>query len=91
MSEQEIIPIGDIASNYAPNPMIRRHGRGPEGETCRTCAHLVATSPTGKTYWKCDRYSLSNSDASDFRSKWDACRLFTLRPGDDAVHRLLRG
>lgn len=78
MSESDLIlPTGDIANNYDPNPMIRQHGRGPEGAVCKTCAHLVSICPTGnKSYWKCDRYSLSRSDATDFRLKWSACRLW---------------
>ena len=76
-----ILPVGDIANNYSPNPMIRKYGRGPEGARCKTCGYLVSTCPTGnKTYWKCSRYSLSNSDASDFRQKWDACRLYEVAP-----------
>jgi len=76
-----ILPIGDIANNYDPNPMIVRHGRGPEGKTCRTCVHAVATSPTGnKTYWKCDRRGMSRSTATDHRLKWNACRLYEAAP-----------
>ena len=77
MSEDLILPIGDIANNYSPNPMIVRHGRGPEGARCKTCRHILAFSPTGnRTYWKCDLRAISRSDASDHRQKWDACRLY---------------
>ena len=77
MADQGILPIGDIANYYDPNPMIRKHGRGPDGETCGACRHLIFTTPTGnRTYRKCDRYSISRSDASDFRKKWAACRLW---------------
>jgi len=76
-----ILPIGDIANNYDPNPMIVRHGRGPEWETCRTCRHVVSTCPTGnKTYWKCSRRAVSRSCTTDHRLKWAACRLYGATP-----------
>jgi len=73
----EPLPIGDFTANFDPNPMVRTHGRGPEWARCRECAHIVATCPTGnKTYWKCARRSMSRSDGSDHRLKWNACRLY---------------
>jgi hypothetical protein len=75
--EQEILPVGDIANNYSPNPMVRRHGRGPEGARCKTCRYLQAQRiRSRRSYWKCVRYSMNHSTASDFRKKWDACRLY---------------
>ena len=68
VNDQTILPVGDIANNFDPNPMIRKHGRGPEGVKCKTCRHLISTCPTGnRTYLKCDLYSVSRSDATDFR------------------------
>lgn len=77
MSDQEVLPVGDIANNFDANPMIRRHGRGPDGVHCRSCLHLISTCPTGnRIYWKCAFYSVSRSGGTDFRLKWDACRLY---------------
>ena len=72
-----ILPIGDFANNFDPNPMIVRHGRGPKGETCRTCRHMLATSVrTNRTYWKCEWRGVSRCAATDHRLKWAACRLY---------------
>jgi hypothetical protein len=80
VSEQDILPIGDIASNYSPNPMVVRHGRGPEGKHCRTCRHIVPTSyRTDRTYWKCERRGITHGQGTDHRKKWDACRLYEER------------
>ena len=74
MNEQEILPIGHIEIDV--NPMIRLHGRGNGGH-CGSCAHLVPFSyRSNRTYWKCDRYTMSHCSASDFRKKWNACRLY---------------
>ena len=77
VSEQTVLPIGCIANNYSPNPMVVRHGPGPEGASCKTCRHLVPTSHnTNRTYWKCDRRGMTHGQDTDHRLKWDACRLY---------------
>jgi len=76
-----ILPVGDIANNYDANPMVVRHGRGPEGKMCRTCVHTVATSyRTNRTYWKCDRRGITHGQGTDHRLKWAACRLYEVTP-----------
>lgn len=81
VSEQAILPIGDIANNYDPNPMIRKHGRGPAGAVCGTCSHIVSTCPTGnKRYWKCERRGITHGQGTDHRLRWAACRLYEVAP-----------
>lgn len=71
------LPIGDFTANFDPNPMVVKHGRGPEGKTCRTCSHIKRWTPTGnRTYIKCYRRGISRSDGTDHRLKWSACRLY---------------
>lgn len=80
MSDPTPLPIGDITANYDDNPMVRRHGRGPESRYCATCAHIRRVSPTGnRTYVKCYRRGVSRSYGTDHRLKWNACRLYELR------------
>jgi len=75
--DPSLFPTGDLANNFSPNPMVRRHGRGPEGTHCKTCRYLQSQSfGTARHYWKCTRYSVSHSEASDFRLKWESCRLY---------------
>ena len=77
VSEDLILPIGDIANNYSPNPMVRRHGPGPEGKTCKTCRRMVAgPGEHQRTYWKCERRGISAGQGTDHRMKWPACRLY---------------
>lgn len=71
-----LFPVGDLENNYSPNPMVRRHGRGPAGARCKTCRHLTRAGYRSRTYFKCLRYRVSHSTASDFRMKWGACRLY---------------
>ena len=69
-ADQLPMPVGDISANYSPNPMVRLHGRGPEGELCRSCRHLVRSNHgTARSYLKCDRRSLSRCSSSDQRAK----------------------
>lgn len=46
-------------------------GRGPEGETCRTCGRKLRKT-WDKTYWKCTYWD-TNCASSDIRLKWRAC------------------
>jgi hypothetical protein len=76
-----MLPLGPeglrILRERQPNPMVFKHGSGPEGKRCKTCQHLVSQSiRTNRVYWKCERRSLSHCTASDHRQKWDACRLY---------------
>ena len=59
--------------------MVRKFGPGPIGRTCGDCAHLTARE-YGRKYFKCTRYRVSRSAASDWRKKWAACGLFRERP-----------
>lgn len=72
MNDHLLFPLDGLAGSADPNPMIRRHGRGPDGRTCRQCRHAVAAD----TYWKCRRRSVSRSHGTDHRLWWNACRLF---------------
>lgn len=81
MSEPErLLPTGDFASNFSDNPMVRRHGRGPEGETCRSCRHLAAKQFNARRYYKCEWRGDTNGQGTDHRLKWHACRLFEVAP-----------
>jgi hypothetical protein len=76
-----LFPTGDFSANHSANPMVRHHGKGPQGKTCRTCRHAVSVNRgTVRDYWKCTRRGLSRSSATDHRLKWDACRLYEEEP-----------
>ena len=71
----DILPIGDFAANFNPNPMVIHHGRGPEDARCKTCRHIIAEG-YNRTYYKCARRGVTLSAATDHRLKWQACRLY---------------
>ena len=47
-------------------------GTGPQGETCRTCVHLVRRQ-RAKTYLKCDLVKWTSGAGTDVRAKDPAC------------------
>ena len=46
-----------------------------EAATCKTCCHLVKRQYS-RVYYKCECYSLSCSDASDWKVSSRACGLY---------------
>lgn len=58
------------------NQMVVKAGKGPPGRKCKECAYFVRRQLHGHTYFKCIRYGLSNSVATDWRANWPACKLF---------------
>ena len=80
--EQPILPIGDFTANADDNPMVRRHGRGPERTFCKTCRYIRYLSNGRRQYIKCYRRGISKSDRTDHRLKWNACRLWERERGE---------
>ena len=61
---------------YAATP-----GSGPEGETCRSCAHKRNPGGTAGTYWKCKlmEANWTGGPGSDIRMRSPACRFWEKR------------
>jgi len=61
---------------YTANGYAARPGGGPEGETCKSCAHCIAKYWDGRAFYKCElmRPLWTNSYGSDIRLKSPACR-----------------
>lgn len=67
-----------------PNKKLRKFERmwamygKREDKTCGACAHLVTfgAEKSPATYFKCERYGISSSEATDWRKKWTACGLW---------------
>lgn len=57
------------------NPMVVKHGFGPQGKTCRTCDNLVRPDE----WWKCSLRSLSHNPDTDHRLRYDACSKYLSR------------
>ena len=43
---------------------------------CGKCTHFQRFHYHGRDYQKCEVYGISNSEATDWRQKWDGCGLF---------------
>lgn len=72
MSGRLLFTLDGKELHAEPNPCVYVFGPGPEGKTCKTCAHLVRRD-YAKTYYKCDKRSMSRSEATDHRVGWRAC------------------
>lgn len=47
-----------------------------EGKNCKTCTHCVRYRYHNKTYYKCELWYVSNSEATDIRLKTVACKKY---------------
>jgi len=64
--------------------MIARHGRGPAGLVCRTCASFGYHSGGRRNYSKCRRYGITSGPGTDWSGRYAACGLYTARVSGDA-------
>lgn len=69
--------------------MQKLYGRHP-GAKCETCSHLGRYHYHDKHYYKCDVYGVTNSEASDWRCKNEACGLYNTETTDREIIRLVR-
>lgn len=51
-------------------------GKGYDGDTCKTCWHLKHRYTHNKSYYKCQCYGETASEASDWRLKYPSCGLY---------------
>lgn len=56
--------------------MQELHGVKEGNDTCKTCGHCVRYHYHGKTYYKCELWIISNSEATDIRLKNKACNKY---------------
>ncbi len=49
-----------------------------ENKICKTCMHLFKLEYHDKTYYKCELWKMSNSQATDIRLKNKACMKWKL-------------
>ena len=50
---------------------------------CGKCQHFQQFHYHDRDYQKCEVYGISNSEATDWRQKWDGCGLFNKPYGGD--------
>ena len=57
------------------NLMYKLYGINAEHH-CKDCNHLITYRPTDKTFYKCECYGVTGSEASDWRTGCPACGLY---------------
>lgn len=63
----------------AGNPLLITFGRGPDGQACGVCVHLLRSG----RYFKCAlRGKPTHGSATDHRAKWPACGKFEVRASE---------
>lgn len=73
---KETLPLevqAEEARKRGNNPCVVLFGPGPEGQKCKTCAHLDRDYYHNKTYLKCDNRNLTRGPGSDHKAHWSAC------------------
>lgn len=64
-----------IVPSQGENPMLV-FGYGPDGATCKSCAHLIRDDWHNKTYLKCNLRKHTRGAGSDHRASWPACKKY---------------
>ena len=62
----------DVTTYDDPNPCVEAFGYGPEGATCKTCAHLTYHQ-FARRYYKCRKRPSTHGPGTDHRVGWKAC------------------
>ena len=66
-------------SKFKAERMRAMFGTRP-GAICKDCGYFREYTYRGKTYRKCIVYGITNSEASDWAGRWEACGLYPDRP-----------
>jgi hypothetical protein len=62
---------------YQPKGYAGQPGRGPAGETCKSCAHCyLQVTRAGKRFYKCDLITATAGPGTDIRLKSPACQFW---------------
>jgi hypothetical protein len=69
-NEQEIQEPVKKGNRY--RTMQEKHGY-TEGETCRTCGHLLKFASGNRNFYKCEMWEITHSTATDIKLKDKAC------------------
>lgn len=73
----EEVPVPQATAKRGLDPhqqMLTLYGQR-RGFTCGKCKHLLS-SGKNEPYFKCSRFGITASAATDWRKKWPACGLF---------------
>lgn len=61
-----------------------------EGKDCNTCEHLIKTRLTDRTYYKCECYGMSGSEATDWKKHIPACGLYNREYTGNPVVKMVK-
>lgn len=68
--------------------MYRQFGK-TDGKICKDCSNLLVHC-YDKKYYKCSVYGISNSEATDWRLKYQACGMFNKEWNGNDIVRLVK-
>lgn len=63
---------------------------GHYDDKCKNCMHLIKEHGYNKNYYKCEVYGISNSEATDWRLKYDACGLFNKETPHRNLYKVIK-
>lgn len=80
----ELVAVKKRGKHYVePRGYADMPGTGPEGETCKTCAHIARTATrSGKVFRKCglNKGNWTHGPGSDIRAGAPACSKWEAEP-----------
>lgn len=68
-----------LVGKFKLNPCVLVFGAGPDGVTCKGCAHLVRNSGHSKNYYKCHFRGNTSGPGTDHKVRWPACSKYEPR------------
>lgn len=69
------IPVPEIKGRKSYKTMQEQYGEF-KGFKCGNCKHCINFEYHNKSYYKCEKWIISNSEATDIRLKNTACKKF---------------
>ena len=57
---------------------------------CKECSHLIGGAYHGRSYYKCELYGISRSEATDWRISNQACGMFNMEVDMDRWQPILK-
>lgn len=74
-------PMQLASENRKFKKPVEMFGLGPTGKTCKTCKHRFGNT-RNKTWYKCEKWHISSSIATDIRLKWPACGKYEMEKAE---------
>lgn len=81
------IACGGTVMDLRKIALMHRLFGASEGHTCRECSNFTRGKIHSKTFHKCTVYGFTNSEATDWAGRWQACGAFNQTIGRPPIMR----